>query len=435
MTGEQAKKIPLNYKSVDMGPLGVMKVHPELAKDLKGVKAVITNNEEIKKFQALMTKADQLWRGSATVLPVGGAFSARNFRSNIWLNYLGGLRSPAPYEHAAELGTKVKVALKSKENAARLVKGDLEGVIKDTLSASDYKTYQQARKHGVIDSSFFNTDVGEAKALAGKQTKKQELNPLNPNNVLLRGGRHANQAIENNARMALYLDRLGKNGGDYAEAAMHVKKYLFDYSDLTPFEQKVLKHVMPFYTFMRKNTPLQLANLATNTGKYTARAHIAQDLTSSNNPDNTPDYLRSSRAVTPSIAKALGLSPDSQGLITNDTPLSAAEDSLAPVIKLVSLIPGVRSAIPESYRATDKGDAAGAVLQVPGGPSAELLKYAAKKATGRDVFTGAPPSDSELMQIAKALTPAAGRSKSAISGPAKASILRAITGIRVSEVK
>lgn len=45
------------------------------------------------------------------------------------------------------------------------------------------------------------------------------------------------------------------------EARDRVNKYLFDYSDLTEFETDVMKRIIPFYTFMRKNMELQLNTL------------------------------------------------------------------------------------------------------------------------------------------------------------------------------
>ena len=47
------------------------------------------------------------------------------------------------------------------------------------------------------------------------------------------------------------------------EARDRVNKYLFDYGDLTEFETNVMKRLVPFYTFMRKNMELQLDTLLT----------------------------------------------------------------------------------------------------------------------------------------------------------------------------
>ena len=45
------------------------------------------------------------------------------------------------------------------------------------------------------------------------------------------------------------------------EARDRVNKYLFDYDDITEFETEVMKRIIPFYTFMRKNMELQLNTL------------------------------------------------------------------------------------------------------------------------------------------------------------------------------
>ena len=75
----------------------------------------------------------------------------------------------------------------------------------------------------------------------------------------------ANQGVENAARLGLFIDGLEK-GMSPSEAAMRVKKYLFDYSDLTETEKKI-RQVVPFYAWMRKNIPLQVEALITTPGR------------------------------------------------------------------------------------------------------------------------------------------------------------------------
>lgn len=50
-------------------------------------------------------------------------------------------------------------------------------------------------------------------------------------------------------------------------AARRVAKWNIDYSAITPFERKVRKYFIPFYTFMRKATPLMLEAMVTRPGK------------------------------------------------------------------------------------------------------------------------------------------------------------------------
>lgn len=81
--------------------------------------------------------------------------------------------------------------------------------------------------------------------------------------------------LEDNAKAALFLDTYEKmvKMGEVPETAIklareHANKHLFDYRNgLTPFESRYLKKIIPFYTFTRKNLPLQLENVYKRTGK------------------------------------------------------------------------------------------------------------------------------------------------------------------------
>jgi hypothetical protein len=86
-------------------------------------------------------------------------------------------------------------------------------------------------------------------------------------NLWLKTGFKVGKRIEDNARIAHFIDRLRK--GDTAEAAaLSVKKYLFDYGDLTDIERKVLNRSFFFYSWTRKNLPLQLHSLVTTPWKF-----------------------------------------------------------------------------------------------------------------------------------------------------------------------
>jgi hypothetical protein len=62
-----------------------------------------------------------------------------------------------------------------------------------------------------------------------------------------------------------HLEDALEKGVSLKEAAAYagsmVQKYHFDYTDLTDIERQVFKRIMPFYTFTRKNLPLQLEEL------------------------------------------------------------------------------------------------------------------------------------------------------------------------------
>lgn len=69
--------------------------------------------------------------------------------------------------------------------------------------------------------------------------------------------------IEDSARMSNFVFHLEK-GKTPQEAMDLTNNILFDYSDLTSFEQGTIKKILPFYTFMSKNTASQIEHLANN---------------------------------------------------------------------------------------------------------------------------------------------------------------------------
>jgi hypothetical protein len=145
--------------------------------------------------------------------------------------------------------------------------------------------YKEMRKRGVIREGQYSGDIVRG---IEKELKGGSMNPLDPrtSNPILQAGFRAGQELEDNARIALFLDQL-KRGKNYDQAGRQVQKYLFDYGDLSPFEQNVMKRFIPFYTWSRKNIPLQLNALVEHPDKISkfnlARENIQLDA-------NVPDY-------------------------------------------------------------------------------------------------------------------------------------------------
>lgn len=77
--------------------------------------------------------------------------------------------------------------------------------------------------------------------------------------------------------MAHFIDALKKEGKNITStkqleaaaerAAARVRKFNFDYTDLTRFEQNAMRRAVPFYTWLRKNIPLQMEMAATRPGR------------------------------------------------------------------------------------------------------------------------------------------------------------------------
>ena len=77
-------------------------------------------------------------------------------------------------------------------------------------------------------------------------------------------------------------------------AAEAVSKVLFDPRDLTNFENKVMKRIIPFYTFAKKNLAFQIDNIGKNGGNYAKLMRAYNSLNSNYGDDyeNMPDFLK-----------------------------------------------------------------------------------------------------------------------------------------------
>ena len=75
---------------------------------------------------------------------------------------------------------------------------------------------------------------------------------------------------ENYVRMAAFISGARRYGiSDGGTAAGYLTKALqFDYADLSDFERNVMKNIIPFYTWTRRNLPLQFFALLNQPGKF-----------------------------------------------------------------------------------------------------------------------------------------------------------------------
>ncbi len=69
-------------------------------------------------------------------------------------------------------------------------------------------------------------------------------------------GRRVGTHVEDFVRLANYLGNL-RQGMNSSQAGLATRALHFDYTDLTPAE-KTLKNLVPFYTYSRKNLPMQI---------------------------------------------------------------------------------------------------------------------------------------------------------------------------------
>lgn len=344
--------LPKDWVEEKVPGVGVVHAPKEIIGEVKKAQELLVNDQHLNALIKGLDKWMTLWKGYATVpLPFGLGFHERNAIGNVFLNWLAGI-SPGSgaYARAARIQRNV-------------TKGRKAGDVLKFLTGEDRRIVDQARKHDIIGEGFYGFDLPKNQDVAVHVPFKQATgaekarrvrsaaNPLNPSNALISSGRKFGSAIEENARLAHFIEMEHRYGGNAAEAARSVRKYLFDYSDLTATERQVFKRSMAFYTFTRKNLPVQVGALLRTPGKFshlqTARKSVAdtaqqpKGLYPSYLPElgGTPLPIDISRGL--SKVPGLGVDPKQQLVFAPDLPLINATSSVSPAIQLLASLPGV----------------------------------------------------------------------------------------------
>lgn len=392
--GTEAVKISSTGERVFMAP--------EIAKEYKGVQAVLTNDEQLKQWQKHRDAVTRYWKSMVTVLPVrGAAFQIRNMQGNMLLNFVRGVQNPKLYMDAMHLQNKVR-------------KGGEEA-----LSEEERWVWRQAHDQGVLGSSFHNVDFDPAEMPFGGlgQPKDNPLVAAGKHHLKgegkgIKAGRAFNSAIEDNARLAAFLHYTKGQGMTPFDAAIEVKKGLFDYADLTDFERKALRPYIAFYTFMRKNLTANVAQFAREPGRYTAQAHAYKAMAAGgDDPGGALPQFGVDGGMIPMgglPSKLLG-GGGSPMMIGMDTPLNAAIDTAEPMVKgaalLASKVPGLHGLAPEG----GFSEVARKITQVPSGPFVELGRAGVEAQTHTSLLTGAKiPAGAEENKLDEALLPLLG---------------------------
>lgn len=113
------------------------------------------------------------------------------------------------------------------------------------------------------------------------------------------------RTIEEQSRLVSFITNL-KATGDVTMASRQTKQFLFDYSNLTNFERNVMRRILPFYTFTRKNLELQARALITTPGRIAAEVHAVSSLgevisggesLTDEERDKLPDWIKSGMTI------------------------------------------------------------------------------------------------------------------------------------------
>jgi hypothetical protein len=163
------------------------------------------------------------------------------------------------------------------------------------------------------------------------------------NSAHIKWSRGFGQSVENNSRITHFMGTLQKvmgEGLDLDRGAIMAKdsvdKYLFDYNlGLTDFERSVVRPLVPFYSWMRFNIPLQIQTIFENPARYSRVPKLINNMEAMTRDwqgIETPDYFRELQAFRlPAImnSKPVYLNPNLPFQDLNRTLLTGFPDVLA----------------------------------------------------------------------------------------------------------
>lgn len=289
----------------------------------------------LKTFDWLTTR----WRAYALLSP---GYHSRNFYGGVFNNWLWGLRVDYYAKYIkwskmvrdangdtsvlrgivdAKTGISAEDAWKAMHRAAIGDDGNI-GQLSDALNV----TRTQGLSGDVLGA------MGRGEGRGASIARKAD--PTSLDNVALSANTRAARSVERELRRPMFLDAYMRTGdADYALSV--VSQYHFDYSDLSKFERKYVKRATGFYTWTRKNFPLQLEHMMTNPGKYTAYLHAKRNIEDGTPEDETvPKYYGELLAIRlPWTIKG------NRMYLTPDLPSLAVNGMLEPNQMLSSLNP------------------------------------------------------------------------------------------------
>jgi len=206
------------------------------------------------------------WKGMA-LLNTG--YTMRNFYSNTMTQALRhGPRAFNPREVSQSLAGVLHIVKQNNpKNIGKALDavGKTESWLNSTLNTmvgprlNVRQLAEEAHRRGAISEQLFAFDGQDiAERIAGKG--KQPVRTV---------ARKVNTVVENVPRFQSFLIDYADNVGEEAAedavltwSARQARQWFIDYGDLTDFEQRYMKNIIPFYTWMRKNIANQVNGVA-----------------------------------------------------------------------------------------------------------------------------------------------------------------------------
>lgn len=245
-------------------------------------------NDGVKALKEIMFKFNKIWKPSVTAWRP--SFGVRNLMSG----YFNSFMYAGAHIFDPDI-TKAAIKIVSSDNLDEVI--ELGGK-KLTLKEIKEQMILTGATNGMVVTDV--SSIGEM--LADQMKRATDPSYSNALRHPLKTMERINTGVEDYNRSLLYLAAL-KNGETFEYAGDLVKQLQFDYSDLTDFE-KSIKNIMPFYTWLRKNIPLQIERFLDDPRMYMMLMRRVPEFAkeasgmSDEDWDNMPDWVKNTFPIT-----------------------------------------------------------------------------------------------------------------------------------------
>ncbi len=268
---------------------------PEVANIINLSGAIANSDSTIRQFEKMVNSFTSWWKGWATLSP---GFHFRNYFSNLVTGFLKhGVEWLNPRAQF-ESGVASLYGLYGDEAYSFFSKMGLNKQMADQILSRQVGDYtvgelaRLARSRGIITRATMGFDVPSTVEAFAKQAN---WSPLSKDFAPFKVSRDVGTVIESQPRFLSFLLDYERNAkqGVTSDAALDLagweaKKWFIDYGDLSSMEQKYLKNLIPFYTWLRKNIANQIVGMMEFKEMYSL---IPKAMAGGPETDAMPDYM------------------------------------------------------------------------------------------------------------------------------------------------
>ena len=196
---------------------------------------------------------DKVMRFFKTTTTVGAPSNwVNNTAGDIFMNWIDGVRNPLWYKKSAAM-------LRLTEDGKFPKYITIGGERHNALDVFD------DFKHNAPSGGFIRTEGGPISKLKASRKVQSAYESREEFSRLAHFLHATDEETKKLMQQGMSHEEAYKNAVD--RAGRRVAKWNIDYTAITPAERAIRRYAMPFYTFMRKATPLMLESLVTRPGK------------------------------------------------------------------------------------------------------------------------------------------------------------------------